>query len=152
MFLRAPPRGGSDHYRQNLTINEKPFKNLVKMNNSAMWPSGNLSPARSGPRRPSRIPRGPPSETIGIPCVSEVPPLESHWRPLSPRCRPYLFRRNLTFSPKTFESHVKMNVLMYIRSCASPSQARSGSWRLPWIPRGAPVSYTHLTLPTICSV
>ena len=84
VFLHAPPKGGSYSYRQNLTVIEKTFKTLVKMNNSAMWPSASPSPARSGPRRPSRIPRGPPSETIGIPCVSEVPPLEFHFWPRCP--------------------------------------------------------------------
>ena len=109
MFLHAPPKGGSYAYRQNLTLIEKTFKNLVKMNNSAMWPSASPSPARSGPRRPSRISRGPPSETIGIPCVSERPPSEFRWRPGSPGWRPDPYRQNLTLIEKPFKNLVGMN-------------------------------------------
>ncbi len=79
------------------------------MNNSAMWPSASPSPARSGPRRPSRIPRGRPSETIGIPCVSEVPPLEFHWRPRSPEWRTDSYSPILIVSPNPFKNLVKMN-------------------------------------------
>ena len=109
MFLHALQKGRPDHYRQNLTINQKTFKNLVKMNDSAMSPSASPSPARSGPRRPSRIPQGPPSETIGVHCVFEVPPLESRWRPGSPGWRPDAFHQNLTLSQKPLKNLVKMN-------------------------------------------
>ena len=94
------PGWRNDPHGRNMTLIEKPFKKLVKMNNSAMWPSASPSPARSGRWRPSRIPRGPPSKTIGIPCVSEVPPLEFHWRPRSPGCGPYPYRQNLTLIEK----------------------------------------------------
>ena len=109
VFLYALQKGRPDAFHQNLTLSQKSFKNLVKMNNSAMWPSASPSPARSGPRRPSRIPRGPPSETIGIPCVSEVPPLEFRWRPRSPGWCTDTYHPILTLIQNPFKNLVKMN-------------------------------------------
>ena len=54
--------------------------------------------------------------------------MEFHWRPLSPRCRPYCFRQNLIFSLKTFKSIVKMNVFI-VRSLPTDTQRRSGARR-----------------------
>ena len=64
VFLYAPPKGGPDQYHKNLTITPKPFKNLVKMDDFAVWPCASPSPARSGPWRPRWIPRGPPITNI----------------------------------------------------------------------------------------
>ena len=99
-FCIPPPKGGTDTYRPILTLIEKPFKNLVKMNKSALWPSASPSPARSGPRRPSPIPRGPPSKNIGIPCVSDVSPLGFHWWPRSPGWCTDTYRPILTLIEK----------------------------------------------------
>ena len=87
VFLHAPPKGGSYQYHQNLTNRPKPFKNLVKMNNSTVRPCATSSPVRSGSWCPRWIPRVPPSKTIGNPCVSEGAPLEFNWRPLCSKCR-----------------------------------------------------------------
>ena len=88
VFLHVPQKGGPDQYNQNLINRPKPFKNLVKMNNSTVRPCATSSPARSGSWRPRWIPRGPPSKNIGFPCVSEGAPWEFHWRPQCSRCRP----------------------------------------------------------------
>ena len=66
------------------------------------------------------------SKNVGDPYVSEVPPapLELHWRPLSPRCRPFCLSQNLTFAPKTVITLVKMNVLN-VRSPPTATQRRS---------------------------
>ena len=94
VFLHAPPKGGSDAYRQNPTLIEKTFKNLVKMDDFTMTYCASPSLARSGPWLRSRIPQGPPSKPMGNPCVSEVAPLEICWRPQSPRCRWNAYRQN----------------------------------------------------------
>ena len=72
-----------------------------------------------------------------FPCVSEVPPLEFHWRPRSPGCGPYNTCQNLIILSKPFKNLVKMNDST-VRHCATPSPARSGSWCPRWIPRGPP--------------
>ena len=61
-FVHVPQKGGADQYHQPLTNRPKPFKNLVKMNNSTVWPCATSSPARSGSWRLCWIPRGAPSE------------------------------------------------------------------------------------------
>ena len=106
---------------------EKPLKNLVKMNNSAMWPCLSPSPARSGPRRPGRIPRGPSSETIGIPYVSEVLPLEFRWRPRSPGWCTDTYRPILTLIQNPFKNLVKMNNST-VWSLPTAAQRTSGPW------------------------
>ena len=109
MFLHALQKGRADRYSPPLIVSQKPFKNLVTMNNFTISASTRPSLARSGPRRPSRIPRGPPCKTIGIPCVSEVPPLEFHWRPRSPEWRADSYSPPLIVSQKPFKNLVKMN-------------------------------------------
>ena len=86
-FVHVPQKGGPDQYNQNLTNRPKPFKNVVKMNNSIVRPCATSSPARSGSWRPRWIPRGAPSKNIGFPCVSEGAPLEFHWRHQCSGCR-----------------------------------------------------------------
>ena len=124
-------------FRQNLIVSPKCFKNLVKMNVFTIRSCASPSPARSGPWLRSWIPRGSPSKTIGNPCVSEVPLLGIHWRPLCQGCRPHRHRQNLTVSLKQFKNLVKMNNFT-IRSCTSPSPARSGPRLRSRIPRGGP--------------
>ena len=80
VFLHAPPKEGSDQYHQPLTNRPKPFKNLMKMNNSTVRPSVTSTPLTLATWRPRWIPRGPPSKNIGFPCVSEGAPWEFHWR------------------------------------------------------------------------
>ena len=63
-FVHVPPKGGSDQYHENLINRPKPFKNLVKMDDSAVWPCATPSPARSGSWRPRWIPRGAPFKNI----------------------------------------------------------------------------------------
>ena len=43
------------------------------MDDFTVSPSTSPSPVRSGPWLRTRIPRGAPSKTIGIPCIFEVP-------------------------------------------------------------------------------
>ena len=74
VFLHAPSKGGPYCFRQNLTVSPKTFKNLVKMNVFTVRSCASPSPARSGPRFRSRIPRGALQKTIGITCVSACPP------------------------------------------------------------------------------
>ena len=90
---------------------------------------------------------------ISIPCYSHEEPCIPHtptgcpWKPsktleilvflhVPSKGGSYDFHQNLIFSPKTFKNLVKMNVLK-IRSCASPSPARSGTGLRTRIPRGA---------------
>ena len=108
-FVHVPQKGGPDQYNQNLTNRPKHFKNIVKMNNSTVWPCATSSPARSGSWRPRWIPRGAPSKNIGFPCVSEGAPLEFHWRHQCSECRPDQYHQNLTNRPKPFKNLVKMN-------------------------------------------
>ena len=61
-------------------ILSKTFKNLVKMNNSTVLPCASHSSVPSGSWLPHWIPQGAPSKTVENPCVSEVWPLEFHWR------------------------------------------------------------------------
>merc|ERR1711969_346579 len=64
VFLHAPQKGGCDQYHQNVINTPKPFKNLVKMKDSAVRPCASPSPARSGSWRPPWIPRGAPFKNI----------------------------------------------------------------------------------------
>ena len=64
MFLHAPPKGRPDSYQQNLIVIEKPFENLVKMNNFTIRSCTSPSPARSGPWLPSWIPQGGIQKTL----------------------------------------------------------------------------------------
>ena len=109
VFLHALQKGRTDSYSPILIVSQKPFKNLVKTNNFTISASTRPSLARSRTQRPSRIPRGPPCKTIGIPCVSEVPPLEFHWRPRSPEWRADSYSPPLIVSQKPFKNLVKMN-------------------------------------------
>ena len=126
VFRACPPKGGSYQYHQNLTNRPKPFKNLVKMNNSTVRPCATSSPVRSGSWRPRWIPRGAPSKNIGIPCVSEGAPLGFHWRHQSAECRPDQYHQSLTNRPKPFKNLVKKNNST-VWSPPAATQRRSGS-------------------------
>ena len=126
MFLHVPQKGGPDQFHQNLINRPKPFKNLVEMNNSTVWPCATSSPARSGSWRPRWIPRGALSKNIGFPCVSEVPPLEFHWRPRPPGCGSYNTCQNLIILSKPYKNLVKMNNST-VWSPPAATQRRSGS-------------------------
>ena len=76
--------------------------------------------------------------------ASRLPPgdLQKPWEILvflhaPPKGGPYQYHRNLTNTQKPFKNQSKMNDFT-VWPCASPSPARSGSWRPRWIPRGAP--------------
>ena len=56
-FVHVPPKGGPDQYNQNLINRPKPFKNLVKMNNSTVWSLPTAAQRASGPRH-ARAERG----------------------------------------------------------------------------------------------
>ena len=66
MILHAPSNGGSYLFRENLTFSPKTFKNIVKMNIFIVRSCAGPSPARSGPRLRSRIPRGGLQKTLEI--------------------------------------------------------------------------------------
>ncbi len=71
-----PKRGGMP-----ITNHQSPIaRNLVKMNDFTVLPCASRSSVPSGSWLPHWIPQGAPSKTVENPCVSEVPPLEFHWR------------------------------------------------------------------------
>ena len=57
VFLHALQKGRTDSYSPILIVSQKPFKNLVKMNNSTVWPLPTAAQRASGPRH-ARAERG----------------------------------------------------------------------------------------------
>ena len=93
VFLHVPSKGGSYSFRQNLIVSPKTFTT----ENEGFYYKILRQPLAGAKRvgAPQLDPTGAPSKNIGFPCVSEVPPLGFHWRPLCPRCRPDHYCQNL---------------------------------------------------------
>ena len=79
-FCMSPQKGCQHQYNINYINSQKTFKTLVKMNNFTVLPCASHSSMPSGSWLPHWIPQGAPSKTVENPCVSEVWPLEFHWR------------------------------------------------------------------------
>ena len=94
--------GGHSPHDANLTLIVKIRRlspNPYKIGKSGGFNRNLLCRPDPGAKRavaPPLDPTRPTFKNIGFPCVSEAPPLESCWRPQSPRCRCHAYRQKDT--------------------------------------------------------
>jgi len=91
----CPPKG------RKLCLLSKSYayrRTLIKIGKNEEFYHNPLCRPNPGAKRavtPPLDPTRPPFKNIGFPCVSGAPPLEFCWRPWSPRCRCYAYRKKV---------------------------------------------------------